>query len=166
MQRTSSHALASTLTSRPCLDLCLCRYMDFMTEHLKETCKYELKPELRGELETAILHLEVRKACRQHCTPATSPTCIPWTPNHICNTAHQAMRNAAEQHSPSSTATYGVQANTCNIHSMHIPRQQVMQTHHINHVTCTDIANVCLLCCCLRCPVLSCVCCVSLHPCR
>lgn len=26
-----------------------------MTEHLKETCNYELKPELRGELETAIL---------------------------------------------------------------------------------------------------------------
>jgi hypothetical protein len=36
-----------------------CRYLDFMAEHLQETCNYELKPELRGELETAILHLEV-----------------------------------------------------------------------------------------------------------
>jgi len=30
-----------------------------MTEHLQEVCNYELKPELRGELETAILHLDV-----------------------------------------------------------------------------------------------------------
>jgi hypothetical protein len=36
-----------------------CRYLDFMAEHLQETCNYELKPELRGELEAAILHLEV-----------------------------------------------------------------------------------------------------------
>lgn len=43
-----------------CMLLSPCRYLDFMTGHLKEVCNYELKPELRGELETAILHLEVR----------------------------------------------------------------------------------------------------------
>lgn len=42
------------------------RYLDFMSEHLKEVCNYELKPELRGELETAILHLEVSWQCQAH----------------------------------------------------------------------------------------------------
>jgi hypothetical protein len=51
------HSLAHCLL---CVFMATCRYLDFMTEHLKETCNYELKPELRGELETAILHLEVR----------------------------------------------------------------------------------------------------------
>lgn len=56
---------------RPCLGTPTRRYMDFMTEHLKEVCNYDLKPELRGELETAILHLEVRHgwtSCRMQIT--------------------------------------------------------------------------------------------------
>lgn len=36
-----------------------------MTGQLKEVCNYELKPELRGELETAILHLDVRKGFKR-----------------------------------------------------------------------------------------------------
>jgi hypothetical protein len=36
------------------------RYLDFMAAHLQEACHYELPAELRGELETAILHLEAR----------------------------------------------------------------------------------------------------------
>jgi hypothetical protein len=44
------------------------RYLDFMTEHLKQVCNYELQPELRGELETAILHLEVSEGVRERLT--------------------------------------------------------------------------------------------------
>lgn len=44
------------------------RYLDFMTEHLQEVCNYELKPELRGELETAILHLDVMPSMRSMMT--------------------------------------------------------------------------------------------------
>lgn len=43
-----------------------------MTEHLKEVCNYELQPDLRGELETAILHLEVE---REPETRQPPPTC-------------------------------------------------------------------------------------------
>lgn len=35
------------------------RYLDFMTEHLKDTCAYDLPRELRDELASAIQHLEV-----------------------------------------------------------------------------------------------------------
>lgn len=35
------------------------RYLDFMEVHLKDTCNYELKQDLKNELATAILHLDV-----------------------------------------------------------------------------------------------------------
>ena len=40
------------------------RYFDFFQEHLKETCNYTLKPELREELETAVLNLRVMPSMR------------------------------------------------------------------------------------------------------
>lgn len=40
------------------------RYFDFMTEHLAEKCSYALTPELRSELETAVLNLEVMPSMR------------------------------------------------------------------------------------------------------
>ncbi len=38
------------------------RYFDFMTEHLQKKQKYTLSPELRKELETAVVNLE--RLCR------------------------------------------------------------------------------------------------------
>lgn len=35
------------------------RYLDFMEVHLKETCQYELKQDLKNELAAAILNLDV-----------------------------------------------------------------------------------------------------------
>ena len=40
------------------------RYFDFFQEHLKDTCNYTLKPELREELETAVLNLRVMPSMR------------------------------------------------------------------------------------------------------
>ncbi len=40
------------------------RYFDFFQEHLKETCDYDLKPELRKELESAVLRLGVMPSMR------------------------------------------------------------------------------------------------------
>eukprot|EP00878_Enallax_costatus_P030821 GHUV01033617.1.p1 GENE.GHUV01033617.1~~GHUV01033617.1.p1 ORF type:complete len:623 (+),score=174.24 GHUV01033617.1:276-2144(+) len=40
------------------------RYLDFMECHLKETCHYELKQDLKNELATAILHLDVMPSMR------------------------------------------------------------------------------------------------------
>ena len=40
------------------------RYFNFFQDHLKETCDYDLKPELRKELETAVLHLGVMPSMR------------------------------------------------------------------------------------------------------
>lgn len=40
------------------------RYFDFFTVHLKEQCDYTLTKELRDELETAVLHLEVMPSMR------------------------------------------------------------------------------------------------------
>jgi len=40
------------------------RYFDFFQEHLKETCDYDLKPELRKELESAVLRLRVMPSMR------------------------------------------------------------------------------------------------------
>jgi len=40
------------------------RYFDFMTEHLKERCNYDLSTELRSELEQAVLNLEVMPSMR------------------------------------------------------------------------------------------------------
>lgn len=40
------------------------RYFDFMTEHLKERCDYDLSTELRSELEQAVLNLEVMPSMR------------------------------------------------------------------------------------------------------
>lgn len=40
------------------------RYFDFMTAHLKETCNYNLSRELRDELETAVVNLEVMPSMR------------------------------------------------------------------------------------------------------
>ena len=40
------------------------RYFDFFQEHLKETCNYTLKPELREELEDAVLNLRVMPSMR------------------------------------------------------------------------------------------------------
>ena len=40
------------------------RYFDFFQEHLKETCDYNLKPELRKELESAVLRLGVMPSMR------------------------------------------------------------------------------------------------------
>ena len=40
------------------------RYFDFFQEHLKDTCNYTLKPELREELEDAVLNLRVMPSMR------------------------------------------------------------------------------------------------------
>jgi len=40
------------------------RYFDFFQEHLKDTCDYTLKPELREELEDAVLNLRVMPSMR------------------------------------------------------------------------------------------------------
>ena len=40
------------------------RYFDFFQEHLKETCDYDLKSELRKELESAVLRLGVMPSMR------------------------------------------------------------------------------------------------------
>lgn len=40
------------------------RYFDFFTTHLKETCDYQLTPELRSELETAVVNMEVMPSMR------------------------------------------------------------------------------------------------------
>lgn len=50
-----------TMTGCPPALLLPARYLDFMEGHLKETCNYTLQPDLKNELFTAILHLEVRQ---------------------------------------------------------------------------------------------------------
>ena len=40
------------------------RYFDFFTDHLKENCNYDVDPELRKELQEAVLSLEVMPSMR------------------------------------------------------------------------------------------------------
>ena len=39
------------------------RYFDFFVDHLKENCNYDVPAELREELETAVINLEIMLLC-------------------------------------------------------------------------------------------------------
>jgi ribonucleoside-diphosphate reductase alpha chain len=51
-------------TRRECWGETVKRYFDFFEEHLKNTCNYKLSKDLRKELETAVLNLEVMPSMR------------------------------------------------------------------------------------------------------
>lgn len=51
------------------------RYFDFFTEHLKANCRYKLIPELRADLEKAILNLEIMPSMRALMTSGPALEC-------------------------------------------------------------------------------------------